>query len=51
MPTTKQIQDARKKLKKMPKPKGNAPKIPSSALLRLIANDPKIKRTRTYQER
>jgi hypothetical protein len=51
MPTTKQIQDARKKLKKMPKPKGNAPKIPSSALLRLIANDPKIKRNREFIKR
>ena len=32
MPTTKQIQNARKKLKKTPTPKGNSPKIPTAAL-------------------
>jgi len=51
MPTVIQIQDARKKLKKTTKSKGNAPKIPSSALLRLIASDPKIKRNRAFVKR
>ena len=46
MPTTKQLQNAKKKLKKTPKPSGNSPKIPTAALLRLIAADPKIRRNK-----
>jgi hypothetical protein len=51
MPSAKQLQDARKKLKSTPKPKGNAPKIPSAALLRIINADPKIKRNREFVKR
>jgi len=48
MPTTKQLQNAKKKLKKTPKPLGNSPKIPTAALLRLIAADPKIRRNKEF---
>ena len=48
MPTTKQLQNAKKKLKKTPKPSGNSPKIPTAALLRLIAADPKISRNKNF---
>ena len=51
MPSVKQIQDARKKLKKTPKSKGNAPKIPCAALLRIINADPKIKRNKEFMKR
>ena len=51
MPSVKQIQDARKKLKVTPKSKGNAPKIPSAALLRIINADPKIKRNKEFEKR
>jgi|TARA_R110000803_G_scaffold24193_3_gene58602 hypothetical protein len=51
MPSAKQIQEARKKLKVTPRPKGNAPKIPSAALLRIINADPKIKRNREFVKR
>ena len=37
MPTAKQIQNAKKKLKKTPKPTGNSPRLPTASLLQLIA--------------
>jgi hypothetical protein len=51
MPSVKQIQNAKKKLKKTPKPNGNSPKLPTSAMLRLIAADPKIKRDKAFVKR
>ena len=51
MPTVKQIQNARKKLKKTPTPKGNSPKIPSATLLRLIKADPKLRRDKEFMKR
>jgi hypothetical protein len=51
MPTVKQIQSARKKLKSRPKPKGNSPKIPSAALLRVIKADPKVSRNKEFMKR
>jgi hypothetical protein len=51
MPSAKQLQDARKKLKATPKPKGNSPRIPSAALLRIIKADPKIKRNKQFVKR
>ena len=51
MPGVKQLQEAKKKLKKMPKPTGNSPKIPTATLLRLIAADPKINRAKTFVKR
>ena len=51
MPTTKQLQNAKKKLKKTPKPSGNTPKIPTAALMRLIAADPKIRRNKEFIKR
>jgi hypothetical protein len=50
MPTVKQLQNAKKKLKKTAKPTGNTPKIPTSTLLRLIAADPKIRRNREFMK-
>ena len=51
MPGVKQLQDAKKKLRKMPKPTGNSPKIPTATLLRLIAAEPKIKRDKAFVKR
>jgi len=51
MPTVQQIQNARKKLKSTPKPKGNSPKIPSAALLRIIKADPKVSRNKEFMKR
>jgi hypothetical protein len=51
MPGVKQLQEAKKKLKKMPKPIGNTPKIPTATMLRLIAADPKIKRDKAFVKR
>ena len=51
MPSAKQLQDARKKLKATPKPKGNSPRIPSAALLRIIKADPTIKRNKQFVKR
>ena len=51
MPTTKEIQKAKKTLKKVPKPTGNVPKLPTAALLRLIAADPKIGRDKAFIKR
>ena len=51
MPSVKQIQNAKKKLKKTPKPSGNSPKLPTSVMLRLIAADPKIKLDRAFVKR
>ena len=51
MPTVKQIQSARKKLKSRPKPRGNSPKIPTSALLRIIKADPKVSRNKEFMKR
>ena len=48
MPTAKQLQNAKKKLKKTPKPLGNTPKIPTASLLRLIAADPQIRRNKNF---
>jgi hypothetical protein len=51
MPTVKQIQSARKKLKSAPKPRGNSPKIPTAALLRIIKADPKVSRNKEFMKR
>ena len=51
MPTVKQIQSARKKLKSTPKPTGNSPKIPSAALLRIIKADPAVRRNKEFMKR
>jgi len=51
MPTVKQIQSARKKLKSTPKPRGNSPKIPTAALLRIIKADPKVSRNKEFMKR
>jgi hypothetical protein len=51
MPTVKQIQSARKKLKPTPKPKGNSPRLPSAALLRIIKADPKVSRNKEFMKR
>ena len=51
MPTAKQLQNAKKKLKKTPKPTGNSPKLPTSTLLRLIAAHPKIGRDKAFVKR
>ena len=48
MPTAKQLQNAKTKLKKTTKPIGNKPTIPTAALLRLIAADPKIQRDKNF---
>ena len=50
MPTAKQLQNAKKKLKKTTKPTGNKPTIPTAALLRLIAADPRIQRNREFMK-
>ncbi len=50
MPTVKQLQNAKSKLKKTNKPTGNKPTIPTAALLRLIAADPRIKRNREFMK-
>ncbi len=50
MPTAKQLQNAKTKLKKTTKPTGNKPTIPTAALLRLVAADPKIKRNREFMK-
>jgi len=47
----KQIQSARKKLKSRPKPRGNSPKIPTAALLRIIKADPKVSRNKEFMKR
>lgn len=51
MPTVKQLQNAKRKLKKTPKSTGNKPKIPTATLLRLIAADPKIGRDKNFIKR
>ena len=51
MPSAKQLQDARKKLKVTPQPKGNSPRIPSAALLCIIKADPTIKRNKQFVKR
>jgi hypothetical protein len=48
MPTTKQVQNAKKKLKVMPKPKGNTPKLPNRLTYILIGVDPKIQRDKNF---
>ena len=50
MPTAKQLQNAKTKLKKTTKPTGNKPTIPTAALLRLIAADPRIQRNREFMK-
>jgi len=50
MPTVKQLQNAKSKLKKTNKPTGNKPTIPTAALLRLIAADPRIQRNREFMK-
>ncbi len=50
MPTAKQLQNAKTKLKKTNKPTGNKPTIPTAALLRLIAADPRIQRNRQFMK-
>ena len=48
MPTTKQVQNAKKKLRVMPKPKGNTPKLPNRLTYILIGVDPKIQRDKNF---
>ena len=48
MPTRKQVQNAKKKLKVMPKPKGNTPKLPNRLTYILIGVDPKIQRDKNF---
>ena len=48
MPTAKQVQNAKTKLKVTPKPKGNKPKIPNRLTYIVIAADPKVKRDREF---
>jgi len=48
MPTKKQIQNAMKKLKSTPKPKGNSPKLPSKTNYIIILADPKVKREKQF---
>ena len=50
MPTAKQLQNAKTRLKKTTKPTGNKPTIPTAALLRLIAADPRIQRNRQFMK-
>ena len=50
MPTVKQLQNAKTKKKKTPKSNGNKPVIPTAALLRLIAADPRIQRNRNFMK-
>ena len=50
MPTAKQFQDAKKKLKVTPKSKGNTPKLPNKMTYILIAADPKVKRDREFMK-
>ena len=50
MPTAKQLQNAKTKLKNTPKSNGNKPFIPTAALLRLIAADPRIQRNRNFMK-
>jgi hypothetical protein len=51
MPTVKQIQNAKKKLKMTPKSKGNKPRIPNRLTYILISVDPKIARDRQFLKR
>lgn len=48
MPSVKQIQNAKKKLKMTPKPSGNKPKLPNRLTYIVIATDPKIRRDREF---
>ena len=48
MPTTKQLKNANKKLKKVPKPKGNSPKIVDILTYILIRDDPNKKRKNDF---
>ena len=48
MPTAKQLQNAKKKLKMTPKPSGNRPKLPNRLTYIVIATDPKLKRDREF---
>ncbi|AGH31068.1 hypothetical protein MPVG_00249 [Micromonas pusilla virus 12T] len=48
MPTTKQLKNAKKKLKKVPKPKGNSPKIVDILTYILIRDDPNKKRKNDF---
>ena len=48
MPTTKQLKNAKKKLKKAPKPKGNSPKIVDILTYILIRDDPNKKRKNDF---
>ena len=48
MPTAKQVQNAKKKLKMTPKPTGNKPKLPNRLTYIVIAADPKVSRDRAF---
>ena len=48
MPTTKQLKNAKKKLKKVPKPRGNSPKIVDILTYILIRDDPNKKRKNDF---
>ena len=50
MPTIKQLKNAKKKLKKVPKSKGNSPKIVDILTYILIRDDPARKRDRNFVE-
>tara|TARA_B100000768_G_C11268585_1_gene372268 strand:+ start:1529 stop:1732 length:204 start_codon:yes stop_codon:yes gene_type:complete len=48
MPTIKQLKNAKKKLKKVPKSKGNSPKIVDILTYILIRDDPNKKRKNDF---
>ncbi len=48
MPTAKQVQNARIKLKVISKPKGNTPKLPNRLTYILIGVDPKTQRDKNF---
>jgi predicted transcriptional regulator len=48
MPTAKQLQNAKKKLKMTPKSTGNKPKLPNRLTYIIIGVDPKTKRDREF---
>ena len=51
MPTKKELKNAKSKLRKVPTPTGNKPKLPTSTLLRLIAADPVLGRHKQFVNR
>ncbi len=48
MPTVKQIENSKKKLKVVPKSTGNKPKLPNKLTYIIIMADPKTKRDKEF---